>query len=146
MSNSSDYDLSRFVTAQAEVYPAVLAELKRGRKETHWIWFIFPQLAGLGSSAAAKFYAIANLEEARQYLTHPLLGKHLRECCDVLCSLQSSEIADVLGYPDNLKLCSSMTLFECASDDPDEFVCVLQKFYGGKRDPVTQKLLGDLEK
>jgi uncharacterized protein (DUF1810 family) len=145
MSNASDYNLGRFVTAQAEAYPAVLAELKRGRKETHWIWFIFPQLAGLGSSAAAKFYAIANLEEARQYLRHPLLGNRLRECCEVLCSLPGSEIADVLGYPDNLKLCSSMTLFECATDDPDVFVCVLQKFYGGKRDPVTLRLLGDLD-
>ena len=145
MSHDPDYDLDRFVRAQAEVYPVVLAELKRGRKETHWIWFIFPQLAGLGSSAAAKFYAISNLEEAQQYLRHPLLGKRLRECCEVLCSLPDSEIADIFGYPDNLKLCSSMTLFECAADDPDVFICVLQKFYNGKRDPVTLKLLGDLD-
>jgi uncharacterized protein (DUF1810 family) len=136
------YDLERFVTAQAEVYETALAELKNGRKETHWMWYIFPQIAGLGSSATARFYAIANLEEAGQYVNHPLLGKRLRECCETLLALPQTDIADILGYPDNLKLCSSMTLFECAAEDPDVFACVLQKFYGGRRDPVTVELLG----
>jgi uncharacterized protein (DUF1810 family) len=136
------YDLERFITAQAEVYPTALSELKHGRKESHWMWYIFPQLAGLGSSATAKYYAITGVEEAQEYLRHPLLGKRLRECCEVLCSLPASDISDVLGYPDNLKLCSCMTLFENASDDPDVFVCVLQKYFGGKRDNVTEHLLG----
>lgn len=142
MPNPSKYDLERFVTAQSEIYASALSELKRGRKESHWMWYIFPQLTGLGSSATAKYYAIANLEEAQEYLAHPLLGKRLRECCEALCALPGKDISDILGYPDNLKLCSCMTLFENASDDPDVFVCVLQKFYGGKRDIVTERLLG----
>lgn len=141
MAKTQTYDLERFVTAQNEIYAAALSELKRGRKESHWIWYIFPQLTGLGSSATAKYYAIANLEEAQEYLAHPLLGKRLRECCEALCALPGNDISDVLGYPDNLKLCSCMTLFENASDDPDVFVCVLQKFFGGRRDNVTLRLL-----
>lgn len=142
MADTNKYDLGRFITAQAEVYPAALNEIKRGRKVTHWMWYIFPQLTGLGTSATAKYYAITNLEEAQQYLAHPLLGKRLRECCEALCALPGNDIAEVLGYPDNLKLCSCMTLFEQASEDPDVFVCVLQKFYGGRRDNVTEHLLG----
>ncbi len=142
MADTNKYNLERFITAQADVYPAALNEIKHGHKVTHWMWYIFPQLAGLGTSASAKYYAIANLEEAQQYLSHPLLGKRLRECCEALCALPGNDITEVLGYPDNLKLCSCMTLFEQASEDPDVFVCVLQKFYGGRRDNVTEHLLG----
>lgn len=141
MSAPKTYDLQRFIMAQAEVYAQALAELKAGRKQTHWMWYIFPQLAGLGSSATAKIYAIANLEEARQYLAHPLLGNHLRECCEALLALPENNITNILGYPDNLKLCSCMTLFELAADDADVFVCVLQKFFNGRRDAVTLELL-----
>lgn len=141
MDQQKTFNLERFVAAQSEVYETALAELKNGRKETHWMWFLFPQLAGLGSSATARFYAITSLEEAGQYLKHPLLGKRLRECCEALLALQQNDIADILGYPDNLKLCSSMTLFECAAEEPEVFTCVLQKFYGGRRDPVTMELL-----
>jgi uncharacterized protein (DUF1810 family) len=141
MSGLITNDLRRFFDAQAEVYAQALAELKAGRKQTHWMWYIFPQLAGLGSSATAQYYAIANLEEARQYLRHPLLGARLRECCEVLLALPEGNISEILGYPDNLKLCSCMTLFELAADDADVFVCVLQKFFNGRRDSLTLELL-----
>jgi uncharacterized protein (DUF1810 family) len=135
------YGLRRFIDAQVEVYDQALAELKAGRKQTHWMWYIFPQLAGLGSSATARVYAIANLEEARQYLRHPLLGARLRECCTALLALHGGDITTVLGHPDDLKLCSCMTLFELAADDADVFVCILQKYFNGQRDPLTVDLL-----
>ncbi len=145
VSTPQTYDLQRFTLAQAEVYTRALAELKAGRKQTHWMWYIFPQLAGLGSSATAKIYAIANLEEARQYLAHPLLGNHLRECCEALLALPENNITNILGYPDNLKLCSCMTLFELAANAgavaADVFACVLQKFFNCRRDAVTLELL-----
>lgn len=141
MSAPKSYDLQRFVLAQTEVYAQALAELKAGRKQTHWMWYIFPQLAGLGSSATARIYAIADLEEARLFLAHTLLGAHLRECCEALLALPGSNIVDVLGYPDNLKLCSCMTLFELAAEESDVFVCVLQKYFNGQRDPITLELL-----
>lgn len=135
------FDLRRFTDAQVEVYAQALAELKTGCKQTHWMWYIFPQLAGLGSSATAQYYAIVNLEEARQYLRHPLLGARLRECCQALLALPGGDITAVLGHPDDLKLCSSMTLFEQAADDAAVFVAVLEKFYAGRRDSLTQELL-----
>lgn len=103
------YDLERFVSAQSEAYQNALAELKTGRKEKHWMWYFFPQLSGLGSSATVKFNAITNLEEAKRYLKHPILGKQLRECCEALLVLQQTNFADILDYPDNLKSCSSKT-------------------------------------
>ena len=141
MSALKTYDLQRFVLAQAEVYARALAELKAGRKQTHWMWYIFPQLAGLGSSATARIYAIADLKEARLYLAHPLLGARLCECCEVLLALPVGNIEAVLGSPDNLKLCSCMTLFEQATGDAEVFSAVLEKFYAGRRDPLTLELL-----
>jgi uncharacterized protein (DUF1810 family) len=141
MNKPKKYDLERFVSAQAGVYPTVLAELRSARKDTHWMWYIFPQLTGLGHNAMAKFYALTDVEEAQQYLDHPLLGKRLRECCEVLLSLKQGSITDIMGYPDNLKLCSCMTLFESISDDPKVFTSVLKRYYNGHRDPLTLDLL-----
>jgi uncharacterized protein (DUF1810 family) len=135
------YDLRRFMDAQMDVYTRALEELKAGRKQTHWMWYIFPQLAGLGSSATAQYYAIADLEEARQYLAHPLLSVRLSACCAALLALPGSDITAVLGHPDDLKLCSSMTLFEQAANDPAIFDAVLKKFYAGRRDSLTLDML-----
>jgi uncharacterized protein (DUF1810 family) len=132
--------LDRFVSAQASVYPSALAELAAGRKRTHWMWFIFPQIAGLGSSPAAQRYAIASLDEARAYLAHPVLGPRLRECADALLAVEGKSAEEILGYPDDLKLRSSMTLFARAADDPDVFEAVLERYYDGP-DPRTLALL-----
>jgi uncharacterized protein (DUF1810 family) len=132
--------LDRFVSAQVSVYPSALAELTAGRKRTHWMWFIFPQIAGLGSSPAAQRYAIASLDEARAYLAHPVLGPRLRECADALLAVEGKSAEEILGYPDDLKLRSSMTLFARAADDPDVFEAVLERYYDGP-DPRTLALL-----
>jgi uncharacterized protein (DUF1810 family) len=135
------YDLARFVTAQAPVYASVLAELRRGRKESHWIWFIFPQLAALGHSATAKHFGISSLAEARAYLAHPVLGPRLRECATLLLETGARDIEEILSYPDNLKLNSSMTLFAEATADNAVFRDVIKRFFGGKPDAVTLRLL-----
>ena len=122
--------LERFVQAQQDVYEAARAELAAGRKRTHWMWFVFPQLAGLGSSPTARHYAIADLAEARAYLAHPVLGPRLLDCARLL--LGHDESAErILGRPDDLKLRSSMTLFAEAADDPRPFRQVLDHFYDG---------------
>ena len=133
-------DLDRFVSAQAGVYADALAELKAGRKRTHWMWFIFPQIAGLGFSPAAQRYAIASLDEARAYLAHPVLGPRLRECAQTLLAVDGMSAREILGYPDDLKLRSSMTLFARAADDPDVFEAVLDRYYDGP-DPRTLERL-----
>jgi uncharacterized protein (DUF1810 family) len=133
--------LDRFVTAQAGSYPAALAELTAGRKRTHWMWFVFPQVAGLGSSPAARRYAIGSLDEARAYLAHPVLGPRLRECARALLAIENRSVEQILGYPDDLKLRSSMTLFARAADDPELFQAVLDRYYPGP-DPRTLELLG----
>lgn len=138
--NDRHYRLERFIDAQEPVYPQVLAELRRGEKRSHWMWFIFPQYAGLGRSETAQYYAIQSLDEARAYLAHPLLGTRLRECVAILLELQERTAEEIFGYPDVLKLHSSLTLFELASDD-DLFIRVLDKYYGGERDPATLRLL-----
>lgn len=124
------FDLRRFVDAQADVYSSVVAELRAGRKRTHWMWFIFPQSAGLGRSEMARKYAISSLEEAKAYLMHPILGPRLRECTKLLNALESRSIEEILGYPDNLKFRSSMTLFAQATEDNEEFVAALRKYCG----------------
>jgi uncharacterized protein (DUF1810 family) len=124
-------DLDRFVSAQDGVYPAALAELVAGRKRTHWMWFVFPQLRGLGASPTAQHYAIADLDEARAYLAHPVLGPRLRECATALLDVDGKSATDILGYPDDLKLRSSMTLFAHAAADPALFEAVLDRFYDG---------------
>jgi uncharacterized protein (DUF1810 family) len=133
--------LDRFVQAQQGVYPTALAELRAGRKRSHWMWFVFPQLAGLGRSATAERYAIGSLHEAREYLAHPLLGARLRECAAALLALPGSDPEAVLGGIDALKLRSSMTLFLRASSD-QLFADVLAKYYDGEPDAETDRLLG----
>jgi uncharacterized protein (DUF1810 family) len=138
MSTPSDpFDLQRFVDAQARVYHTVLDELRGGRKRSHWIWFIFPQVAGLGSSSTAARYAISSLDEARAYLGHQLLGPRLRECARLVTAVQGRSITQIFGSPDDAKVRSSMTLFARATADNDDFLAVLEKYYGGEQDPLT---------
>ncbi len=134
------FDLQRFVDAQAPVYQHVLAELRQGQKQSHWMWFIFPQLAGLGHSPTARRFAIASREEAVAYLEHDILGRRLRECTALVNAVQGRAIREILGSPDDLKFCSSMTLFGAVSSDP-EFAEAIQKFYGGTPDRRTLDLL-----
>jgi uncharacterized protein (DUF1810 family) len=135
------FDLQRFVDAQDRVYDRVLAELRAGAKRTHWIWFIFPQLTALGSSSTAKLFGIGSLAEAQAYLAHPVLGRRLRECARLVTAIEGRSVEDVFGWPDNLKVRSSMTLFAQATDDNADFLAVLDKFYGGEQDVRTLELL-----
>ena len=134
------FDLQRFLDAQSSVYPLVLDELRRGRKQSHWMWFIFPQLAGLGHSAMAQRFAIASRAEAVAYLGHGVLGSRLRECTALVNGIEGRTILEILGSPDDLKFHSSMTLFGAVSSDP-KFAVAITKFYGGKRDQRTLDLL-----
>jgi uncharacterized protein (DUF1810 family) len=138
VTNQSDpFDLQRFVDAQARVYDAVLGELRDGRKRSHWMWFVFPQLRGLGSSPTAVRYSISSIEEARAYLAHELLGARLRECARLVAAIDGRTAEEIFGRPDDMKLRSSMTLFSRAADDSADFIAVLEKFYGGLGDPAT---------
>ena len=134
------FDLQRFLDAQSSVYPLVLDELRRGRKQSHWMWFVFPQLAGLGHSAMAQRFAIASRAEAVAYLGHGVLGSRLRECTALVNGIEGRPILEILGSPDDLKFHSSMTLFGAVSSDP-KFAVAITKFYGGKRDQRTLDLL-----
>jgi uncharacterized protein (DUF1810 family) len=134
------FDLQRFLDAQAPVYPVVLGELRAGRKQSHWMWFIFPQLAGLGHSATAQRFAISSREEAVAYLGHRVLGSRLKECTALVNAVEGRTILEILGSPDDLKFHSSMTLFGAASTDPI-FTVAVATFYGGKRDQRTLDLL-----
>lgn len=136
------FDLARFVAAQAGIYEQALAEISAGRKTSHWMWFIFPQIGGLGSSAMSRRYAISGLDEARAYLAHPLLGRRLRECTWKLNGLQEKSAGKIFGPVDAMKLQSSMTLFEAAGAKGEPFAACLQHYYGGQRDPKTLDLLG----
>jgi uncharacterized protein (DUF1810 family) len=135
------FNLQRFVAAQRDVYEVALAELRRGQKESHWMWFIFPQIAGLGSSSTAIKYAINSKAEAQAYLEHPVLGPRLSECSKALLTVQGKSASEIMGYPDDLKLKSSMTLFAAVAKSPCEFRDVLAKFFGGQKDPRTIELL-----
>ena len=128
--------LDRFVTAQEGVYPRALAELRAGRKTSHWMWFVFPQIAGLGRSSTAQRYAITDLDEARDYLDHPVLGPRLTEASQALLDLDTRDAEGVLGGIDAMKLRSSMTLFARAGDEP-VFHAVLDAYFGGEDDPET---------
>ncbi|MBB4754355.1 DUF1810 domain-containing protein [Actinoplanes lobatus] len=136
-------DLIRFVRAQDGVFEQALAELRAGRKRTHWMWFVFPQLAGLGSSPTARTYAVRDLGEARAYLGHPVLGPRLVRCAEAMLEHHGRTAEEILGYPDDLKLRSSMTLFARAADDPALFERVLDRYYDGP-DERTVALLGGL--
>ncbi|XVV08261.1 DUF1810 domain-containing protein [Actinoplanes sp. CA-131856] len=134
-------DLDRFVSAQRGVYEDALDEIKRGRKRTHWMWFVFPQLAGLGSSSTARFYAIRDLAEARDYLAHPVLGPRLVEISEAAAASPAATAEQLFGYPDDLKARSSMTLFRHADPDQPVFGAVLDRYYDGAPDPRTEELL-----
>jgi uncharacterized protein (DUF1810 family) len=138
------YDLERFVAAQDSggVFDTALAELRRGRKTSHWIWFVFPQLAGLGRSPTARRYAISSLEEARAYLRHPVLGPRLAEAARTLIDHPGTDADQIFGGLDALKLRSSMTLFHRADPDDQLFSQVLTQYFGGGEDPATDDLLG----
>lgn len=132
--------LERFVQAQANSYDSALSEVRRGRKVSHWMWYIFPQINGLGHSPTARYYAIADLDEAREYLAHPVLGPRLREITQTMIDCNAgADLRGVLGYPDNLKFCSCMTLFDLAADD-DLFSRALAAF-NLTPDPLTQRLV-----
>jgi uncharacterized protein (DUF1810 family) len=133
-------DLSRFLSAQQEVYKTALAELKRGSKQSHWMWFVFPQIVGLGSSPMAQFYAVKSLAEAEAYLAHPILGARLIECCNALLAIEGKSATEILGQPDDLKLKSSMTLFAAAAET-DVFDRVLEIYYAGHADEQTLRVL-----
>lgn len=135
------YDLSRFLEAQNNSYDTALREIRAGRKRSHWMWYIFPQIQGLGYSAMAQHYAIRDLGEAREYLQHPLLGPRLIEISEALLALDESDPRRVMGSPDDLKLRSCMTLFQCAAPDQPVFGKVLDKFYGGRPDGRTLEML-----
>jgi uncharacterized protein (DUF1810 family) len=134
------HDLERFVAAQTDIYPIALAEIRRGAKRSHWMWFIFPQLAGLGRSEMAQHYAIRSLEEARVYLAHPVLGNRLRECVEALQDLPGSSAQAIFGEVDALKLRSSLTLFIEAGAVP-LFVAALQRWFAGEKDDLTLAML-----
>ena len=138
---TDSFDLQRFLDAQAPAYPQVLAELRGGQKQSHWMWFIFPQFAGLGHSAMARRFAIASRDEAVAYLGHGVLGSRLRECTALVSAVEGRTIREILGSPDDLKFHSSMTLFGAVSSDPD-FAEAIAKFFGGKPDQMTLDLLG----
>jgi uncharacterized protein (DUF1810 family) len=141
MAVGKSFDLGRFVDAQDRVYDTVVAELRDGAKRTHWIWFIFPQLRGLGRSGTAQHYGIGSLDEARAYLAHPVLGPRLRECTRLVAAIDGRSVDEIFGWPDNMKVRSSMTLFARATDDNADFRGVLDKFYDGEEDPATLELL-----
>ncbi|MEJ0039741.1 MAG: DUF1810 domain-containing protein [Gammaproteobacteria bacterium] len=139
---SHPYDLQRFVDAQDRVYARVVAELRAGRKTSHWMWFVFPQVAGLGSSPMAQQYAISSLAEATAYLDHPVLGARLRECTQLVLDAQNRDISDIFPYPDDLKFHSSMTLFALADGAPPFFDAALGQYFNAEPDVKTLEILG----
>jgi uncharacterized protein (DUF1810 family) len=138
------FDLNRFQQAQEGVYDGALAELRAGRKTSHWMWFVFPQIDGLGRSATARRYAIRSMEEARAYLAHPVLGARLRECTQAVMRLGNRTASDIFGYPDDLKFCSSMTLFAQAAPQERLFSDAGAGYCGGRMDGMTMAILGGL--
>ena len=136
-----NYNLDRFIQAQGCSYKTALAEIKNGFKRTHWMWYIFPQLKELGRSSTAKYYGIENLEEAKMYLTHPVLGTRLKEISEVLLKLETNNPYRVMGDIDGLKLCSSMTLFAEVEGYDSVFGKVIEKYYAGQKDMNTLHIL-----
>jgi uncharacterized protein (DUF1810 family) len=139
--NSDPYDLNRFVEAQEAHYSVALSELRSGRKSTHWIWYIFPQIAGLGHSAMSERYAIRSEVEARAYLTHPVLGPRIIECAEAVLGVENRSAIDIMGLPDDLKLKSCATLFAHVSPDESVFHKILDKYYSSEPDRSTLQRL-----
>lgn len=139
------FNLTRFTSAQHGVYDRALAELKKGQKRSHWMWYIFPQIEGLGHSTTTKHYAIKSMEEARQYLGHPVLGARLVECAAAVLAIEGKMAADIFAPPDDMKLRSSMTLFACLPDAPAVFGQVLAKYFEGAPDNRTLQLVEKLK-
>ncbi|KAA6182748.1 DUF1810 domain-containing protein [Thiohalocapsa marina] len=144
MTEANDpYDLTRFVLAQSHDYARALAEIRSGRKQSHWMWYIFPQLDGLGFSAMARRYAIRSLTEARAYLEHPVLGPRLVECAEAVLAIEGKSAQEIFGSPDDLKLRSCATLFGQVSPEGSVFHRLLEAYFGGKADVRTLALLGE---
>ena len=139
---SDPCDLNRFISAQEGVYDRALNELRGGLKRSHWMWYIFPQIEGLGNSPTTRLYSIKSLEEARQYLAHPVLGTRLVECAEAVLAVQGQSASDIFGHPDDWKLQSSMTLFKLVSGPRSVFESVLDKYYQGKQDSRTLQIVG----
>ena len=139
--STRDEDLTRFLEAQRETYATALSELRRGRKQSHWMWFIFPQIDGLGSSPPARHYAIKSRDEARAYLQHPVLGPRLLECAEAVLAIEARSAREIFGTPDDLKLRSSATLFAAVSPKGSMFERVLDKYFDGQPDQKTLSLL-----
>jgi len=137
------YDLNRFVEAQEKCYRIVLDELMNGKKQGHWMWFVFPQMEGLGSSEITKLYSIKSLAEAGQYLSHNTLGSRLLECCEILLNIQDKDITQILGFPDDMKLKSSMTLFSAVLGFANDslFERIISSYFDGEKDLRTMELL-----
>jgi uncharacterized protein (DUF1810 family) len=138
------YELNRFISAQQGIYDRVLSELRSGLKRTHWMWYIFPQIDGLGHSPTTRLYSIKSMEEARQYLRHPVLGVRLVESAEAVLAVQGLSASDIFGHPDDWKLQSSMTLFALVAGPGSVFERVLDKYFQGKRDARTLQIVGDL--
>ena len=138
------FDLERFVRAQKGTYDDALAELQRGKKTGHWMWFVFPQLRGLGRSTMSERYGISSTEEAKSYLEHPLLGPRLRECTEVVNAIEGRTALQIFGSPDDLKFHSSMTLFHLVSPVTEQFAAALNKYFEGRDDQLSLNLLGSL--
>jgi uncharacterized protein (DUF1810 family) len=136
------FALERFVQAQNPVYAQVCRELRQGCKQGHWMWFIFPQLKGLGQSSMANKFGIDSADEARAYLAHPVLGPRLVECASLVNSVEGISVDEIFGYPDTMKFRSSMTLFAHVSTGGNVFADALEKYYGGQPDPLTVEMLG----
>ncbi len=144
MADQDPYDLKRFLSAQEPIFERVLAELRSGQKRSHWMWFIFPQIEGLGHSPTSRYYAIKTLDEAHAYLDHPVLGARLVECAEILLGIEGRTAAKIFGFPDDMKLKSCMTLFACVAEANSVFVRVLEKYFEGKKDKKTLELVGYL--
>lgn len=138
----NDNEFAHFLEAQQPVLDEVVQELTTGEKRSHWMWFIFPQLAGLGQSYMARRFALHSLDEARRYLAHPILGERLRRCTGLVCNAQNRGASDIFGYPDELKFHSSMTLFALAAPEEALFGSALEKYFAGRKDVKTLELLG----
>ena len=131
------YNLNRFIEAQMTTYEGAMLELTRGRKDSHWIWYVFPQIEGLGRSDTAKLYSIKSLEEGRAYLEHPVLGPRLVEACEILLSLKDASMEEIMGFPNDLKLLSSMTLFEYISGSNSIFTKIIEVYFDDERDETS---------